>query len=85
MVSLTSLGGAGTVTGSLPGATSETDNSANQLNASGGTGPYTYALQAGGNAVTAGTYGSIQLNSNGTYSYTVPESAAGTLASSMLA
>ncbi|SEB75124.1 VCBS repeat-containing protein [Nitratireductor aquibiodomus] len=59
----------GTVTGSLPGSTDET--SGGTASATGGTGPYTYALQTGGNAVTAGTYGSIQVNSDGTYTYTL--------------
>ncbi|WP_421872897.1 beta strand repeat-containing protein [Nitratireductor rhodophyticola] len=59
----------GTVTGSLPGSTEET--SGGTASATGGTGPYTYALQTGGNAVTAGTYGSIQVNSDGTYTYTL--------------
>ncbi len=63
---------AGTVVGSLGLASSlETDNTANQLNATGGFGTLTYALQSGGNAVTAGTYGSIQVNANGTYVYTL--------------
>ena len=53
---------AGTVTGSLPGSAAETD-ATNQLNGSGGTAPLTYALQTGGNAATAGTYGTIQVNS----------------------
>ncbi|MAS12744.1 MAG: hypothetical protein CMH69_05530, partial [Nitratireductor sp.] len=59
----------GTVTGSLPGSTDET--SGGTASATGGTGPYTYALQTGGNAVTAGAYGSIQVNSDGTYTYTL--------------
>ncbi|WP_292899053.1 beta strand repeat-containing protein, partial [Nitratireductor sp.] len=59
----------GTVTGSLPGSTDET--SGDTASATSGTGPYTYALQTGGNAVTAGTYGSIQVNSDGTYTYTL--------------
>ena len=52
---------AGTVTGSLPGSAAETDAS-NQLNGSGGTAPLTYALVSGGNAATAGTFGTIQVN-----------------------
>ena len=51
----------GTVTGSLPGSAAETDAS-NQLNGSGGTAPLTYALVSGGNAATAGTFGTIQVN-----------------------
>ena len=35
----------------------------NQLNGSGGTAPLTYALVSGGNAATAGTFGTIQVNS----------------------
>jgi hypothetical protein len=60
----------GTVTGSLPGSTAETD-ATNQLNGSGGTAPLTYALQIGGNAATPGIYGTIQVNSNGSYVYTL--------------
>ena len=51
---------AGTVTGSLPGSAAETDAS-NQLNGSGGVGTLTYALVSGGNAATAGTFGTIQV------------------------
>ena len=62
---------AGTITGSL-GTTSpsETDAS-NQLNGSGGFGTLTYALVSGGNAATAGTYGTIQIHSDGSYVYTL--------------
>ena len=34
----------------------------NQLNGSGGFGTLTYALVSGGNAATAGTFGTIQVN-----------------------
>ena len=61
---------AGTVTGSLPGSAAETDAS-NQLNGSGGTAPLTYALVTGGNAATAGTFGTIQVNTDGSYIYTL--------------
>ena len=61
---------AGTVTGSLPGSALETDAS-NQLNGSGGTAPLTYALVSGGNAATAGTFGTIQVNADGSYIYTL--------------
>ncbi len=62
----------GTVTGSLPGGAGETDASNTLVgNASGGFGALTYALVSGGNAVTAGVYGSIQVNSDGTYTYTL--------------
>ena len=61
---------AGTVTGSLPGSAAETDAS-NQLNGSGGTAPLTYALVSGGNAATAGTFGTIQVNADGSYIYTL--------------
>ena len=60
----------GTVTGSLPGSAAETD-ATNQLNGSGGTAPLTYALVSGGNAATAGTFGTIQVNANGSYVYTL--------------
>ena len=43
----------------------------NQLNGSGGFGTLTYALVSGGNAPTAGTFGTIQVNPNGTYTYTL--------------
>ena len=38
---------------------------------SGGTAPLTYALLTGGNAATAGTFGTIQVNTNGSYIYTL--------------
>ena len=44
---------------------------ANQLNGSGGTAPLTYALVSGGNAATAGTFGTIQVNADGSYVYTL--------------
>src|SRR5207342_3259956 len=46
-------------------------DAANQLNGSGGFGTLTYALVTGGNAPTAGTFGTIQVNTNGTYTYTL--------------
>ena len=53
---------AGTMTGSL-GTTSALETDAtNQLNGSGGFGTLTYALVSGGNAPTAGTFGTIQVN-----------------------
>ena len=58
------------MTGSLPGSAAETDAS-NQLNGSGGTAPLTYALVSGGNAATAGTFGTIQVNADGSYVYTL--------------
>ncbi|MEI9426111.1 hypothetical protein O7A70_34155, partial [Mesorhizobium sp. Cs1299R1N1] len=60
----------GTVTGSLPGSTAETD-AANQLAATGGFAPLTYQLASGGNAATAGTYGTIQVHTDGSYVYTL--------------
>jgi VCBS repeat-containing protein len=58
---------AGTVTGSLgEGSPLETDNS-NQLNATGGFGPLTYSLVGS----PTGTYGTIQINSDGSYTYTL--------------
>ena len=60
----------GTVTGSLPGSAAETV-ATNQLNGLGGTAPLTYALVSGGNAATAGTFGTIQVNSDGSYVYTL--------------
>ena len=56
----------GIVTGSLPGSTAETD-ATNQLNATGGFGALTYALAS----PATGTYGTIQINANGTYTYTL--------------
>ena len=62
---------AGTITGSL-GSTSPLETDAtNQLNGSGGFGTLTYALVSGGNAATAGTFGTIQVNPNGSYTYTL--------------
>ena len=58
------------MTGSLPGSAAETD-ATNQLNGSGGTAPLTYALVSGGNAATAGTFGTIQVNADGSYVYTL--------------
>ena len=43
----------------------------NQLNGSGGFGTLTYALVSGGNAATAGTFGTIQVNADGSYVYTL--------------
>ena len=57
----------GTVTGSLPGSALETDAS-NPLNdVTGGFGTLTYALVGS----ATGTYGTIQINSNGSYIYTL--------------
>ena len=54
---------AGTVTGSLgAGDRRRRRMRPNQLNGSGGTAPLTYALVSGGNAATAGTFGTIQVN-----------------------
>src|SRR6185369_11551176 len=61
----------GTVTGSLPGSTTETDAIGNQLNATGGFGGLTYALVSGDNAATAGAYGTIKVNTDGSYVYTL--------------
>lgn len=60
---------AGSVTGSLPGSSAETDAS-NQLNATGGVGTLTYSLLGGG-TTAAGTYGTISISSNGSYIYTL--------------
>ncbi len=38
---------------------------------SGGFGTLTYALVSGGNAATAGTFGTIQVNADGSYVYTL--------------
>ena len=58
----------GTVTGSLPGSAQETDAS-NTLtdNVTGGIGTKTYALVGS----ATGLYGTIQINSNGSYVYTL--------------
>jgi len=62
----------GTVTGSLGTASAaETDSTGNQLNATSSAGPLSYALVTGGNAATAGSYGTIQLASDGSYVYTL--------------
>ncbi|MGX9051113.1 beta strand repeat-containing protein, partial [Mesorhizobium sp. 14Argb] len=53
------------VTGSLPGSTAETDAS-NQLNATGGVGALTYTAQT-----IVGTYGTIHINTDGSYVYTL--------------
>ncbi|MDH3997372.1 MAG: Ig-like domain-containing protein, partial [Desulfuromonadales bacterium] len=55
----------GTVTGSLPGSSAET--ASNSLTTNGGSAPLSFALV--GSAV--GSYGVIQLNSNGGYTYTL--------------
>ncbi|HPV51907.1 MAG TPA: VWA domain-containing protein, partial [Smithella sp.] len=52
--------------GSIPGDTGETD-AVNQLNASGGVGPYTYSLVGS----ATGDYGTIQINPDGSYIYTL--------------
>ena len=62
---------AGTVTGTLGTTSAAETDATNQLNATGGVGALTYALVSGGNAATAGTYGTIQVNANGTYVYTL--------------
>ncbi|NVK41427.1 MAG: retention module-containing protein, partial [Oceanospirillaceae bacterium] len=59
---------AGTVTGSNPGSTDETNTSGNLAdNVSGGDGPYAFELVGSPN----GAYGTIQINANGTYTYTL--------------
>ena len=62
---------AGTITGSLRDRRRWRPTRLNQLNGSGGTAPLTYALVTGGNAATAGIYGTIQVNTNGSYVYTL--------------
>ena len=62
---------AGTITGSLGIASPSETDATNQLNGSGGFGTLHYALVSGGNAVTAGTYGSIRVNDDGSYVYTL--------------
>ena len=62
---------AGTITGSLGTASPAETDASNQLNGSGGFGTLTYALVSGGNAATAGTFGTIQVNTNGSYVYTL--------------
>jgi len=57
----------GTVTGSAPGSTQETASGTLVGSASGGVGTLTYTLV--GNAV--GQYGQIQLNADGSYTYTL--------------
>ena len=62
---------AGTITGSLGTASPAETDASNQLNGSGGFGTLTYALVSGGNAATAGTFGTIQVNADGSYVYTL--------------
>ena len=62
---------AGTITGSLGTASPSETDATNQLNGSGGFGTLTYALVSGGNAATAGTFGTIQVNADGSYVYTL--------------
>ena len=62
---------AGTITGSLGTASPAETDAINQLNGSGGFGTLTYALVSGGNAATAGTFGTIQVNADGSYVYTL--------------
>ena len=57
---------ASTYTGSIPAETGETD-ALNQLNATGGFGTLTYSLVSSAN----GMYGTIQINSDGSYIYTL--------------
>ena len=58
---------AGTITGSLPGSTAETDAD-NQLNATGGVGALSYTAQT-----LVGTYGTLQIASDGSYIYTLTD------------
>ena len=60
----------GTVTGSLPGSAAETD-ATNQLTATSSVPIVSYALVTGGNAPTAGLFGTIQVNADGSYVYTL--------------
>jgi VCBS repeat-containing protein len=53
--------------GSNPGSNAETVAGTLVDNTSGGTGPYTYALQGS----NVGAHGTLTLNANGTYSYTL--------------
>ncbi|HKR16816.1 DUF5801 repeats-in-toxin domain-containing protein [Rhizorhapis sp.] len=53
--------------GSNPGSAAETATGTLADNLSGGTGPFTFALTGDG----AGQYGTLTLNSNGSYSYTL--------------
>ena len=62
---------AGTITGSLGTASPAETDASNQLNGSGGFGTLTYALVGGGNAATAGTFGTIQVHADGSYVYTL--------------
>ena len=56
---------AGLASGSTPAATSEIYNGS--IVGSGGTGPYTYALTGS----ASGSYGTLTLNADGTYTYTL--------------
>ncbi|MCW4645916.1 Ig-like domain-containing protein, partial [Bacillus safensis] len=57
----------GTVTGSDPTSTAETVTGTLTGNTAGGVGPMTYTLQGS----ATGTYGQLQLNANGQYTYTL--------------
>ena len=61
----------GTVVGSLPGLATETDASSNQVNATSSVAIVSYELVSGGNNPTAGTYGTIKVNTDGSYVYTL--------------
>ncbi|PWK76757.1 DUF5801 repeats-in-toxin domain-containing protein [Aminobacter sp. AP02] len=62
----------GTVTGSLPGSTNETD-ATNQLNATSTAGGLVYTAQT-----IVGTYGTIKINADGSYIYTLTSPVTGT-------
>ena len=60
---------AGSVTGSLPGSTAETDGDTLTDNVSGGFGTLTYSLVGS----SSGSYGEIFIDSDGSYTYTLTD------------
>ncbi|MBB5055174.1 T1SS-143 domain-containing protein [Afipia massiliensis] len=62
---------AGTITGSLGTSSPLETDATNQLNATSSAAIVSYELVSGGNAVTVGLYGSIQVAADGSYVYTL--------------
>ena len=62
---------AGTITGSLGTASPAETDAPTSSTVRAAFGTLTYALVSGGNAATAGTFGTIQVNADGSYIYTL--------------